>query len=76
MLGIAKLLLLMGSVNREIPYVVSLAMTGLMRGYDVNFHTRDGFHSGRRRDNYGNVIGLPATISVRLWAGEALTRSK
>ncbi len=40
MLGIAKLLLLMGPVKRETPYVVSLAMTGLVRGYNLNFHIK------------------------------------
>lgn len=44
-LGIAKLLPLMVPVKRETPYVVSPAMTALMRGAGQVFHT--AFTSGQ-----------------------------
>jgi len=54
-LGIAKLLLPVVHVKRETPYVVSLAMTGLMLDVGRDFHTRTGFKVAKFQG--GKVLG-------------------
>jgi hypothetical protein len=73
-LGIAKLLPLIGPVKRETPYVVSSAMTALIRGKGQVFHTTftSGLAEWRRvgREPAAEICGERSVRVDRCGGGE------
>lgn len=74
MLGIAKLLPQIVPVKRETLQVVSLAMTGLMLGSDLIFHTVENMARARfvQRGQESPFLGLQLTAR----AGVAVDKSR